>query len=50
MKTDSPISDPAQREDPAALPHKRTWFGYTAVAISLAITYAFWLAAMGVGG
>jgi predicted ferric reductase len=29
------------------LPPKRKWFGYAAVAISLAITYALWLGSMG---
>jgi hypothetical protein len=32
--------------DPADLPPKRKWFGYAAVAASLAITYGLWLAAM----
>jgi hypothetical protein len=34
-------------QDVADLPPKRKWFGYAAVAASLAITYALWLAAMG---
>jgi predicted ferric reductase len=34
-------------QDVADLPPKRKWFGYTAVAASLAITYALWLGAMG---
>lgn len=34
-------------QDVADLPPKRKWFGYAAVAASLAITYALWLGAMG---
>ena len=47
MKSEPPTSTPPQAEDPDALPPKRKWFGYAAVAVSLAITYALWLAAMG---
>ena len=37
-------------QDVADLPHKRKWFGYAAVAASLALTYTLWLAAMGAAG
>lgn len=47
MKPDPQPSDAAPSQDVADLPPKRKWFGYAAVAISLAITYGLWLAAMG---
>jgi predicted ferric reductase len=47
MKPDPPPSDVSQAKDIADLPPKRKWFGYAAVAASLAITYALWLGAMG---
>jgi len=46
MKPDPPPSDVSQSKDIADLPPKRKWFGYAAVAASLGITYALWLAAM----
>lgn len=39
-------SDP-QPSGVSTLPPKRKWFGYAAVAASLAITFALWLGAMG---
>jgi hypothetical protein len=47
MKPDPPPADVSPSKDVADLPPKRKWFGYAAVAVSLAITYALWLAAMG---
>ena len=47
MKTDSSISAPPT-EDADTLPPKRKWLGYAVVAVSLVITYALWLTAMGV--
>ena len=39
MKPDPPPSDVWLSQDVADLPPKRKWFGYTAVAASLAFTY-----------
>ncbi len=47
MKPDPTPSGVPLSQDVAELPHKRKWFGYLAVAASLAITYALWLGAMG---
>jgi predicted ferric reductase len=47
MKPDPHSSDVTLSQEVADLPPKRKWFGYAAVAASLAITYALWLAAMG---
>ena len=44
MRTDVPISAGAET---GYLPPKRKWFGYAVVVVSLAVTYALWLAAMG---
>lgn len=47
MKLESPTAVSSPSEDLATIPPKQKWFGYAAVALSLAITYALWLAAMG---
>jgi len=47
MKPDPHASDVLLPQDVADLPPKRKWFGYAAVAASLAMTYSLWLAALG---
>lgn len=46
MKPDPHASDVLLSQDATDLPPKRKWFGYAAVAVSLAITYALWLGAL----
>jgi predicted ferric reductase len=47
MKPESNSPDVVLSQDVTELPTKRKWFGYAAVAVSLVITYSFWLWAMG---
>jgi predicted ferric reductase len=47
MKPGPHPSDVLLPQDVADLPPKRKWFGYAAVAATLAITYALWIVAMG---
>ncbi len=47
MKSDPDPSDVHLSQGVVDLPSKRKWFGYAAVAASLAVTYALWLGAMG---
>lgn len=47
MKPDPHPTDLSLSKAVADLPPKRKWFGYAAVASSLAVTYGLWLGAMG---